>query len=125
MNEKTFARLLLDLNSEDYAKVEEEDDSLKEDPVITNEDFVLGIRPEFISISEGEKIDGEIYGAMPTGMETTVRIAIGNYIVTGVMFGGVVYKLGDKVKVGFKGDNVMLFDRKTGRRIAQGALEIG
>lgn len=91
--------------------------------VLNDDDYVIGIRPEFVT-TEGS-LEGEVYSSMPTGMETTVRIAIGNYIVTGVMFGGVVYKLGDKVKVGFKGDNVMLFDRKTGRRIAQGALEIG
>ena len=63
---------------------------------LTNEDFVLGIRPEFISISPEGKLDGEIYSSMPTGMETTVRVAIGNYILTGVMFGGVAYKIGEK-----------------------------
>ena len=60
---------------------------------------------------------------MPTGMETTVRVAIGNYILTGVMFGGVVYSLGDKVKVGFKGQNAILFSRKSGKIIALGALK--
>lgn len=89
---------------------------------LTDEDFVLGIRPEFVT-TEGN-LEGEVYSSMPTGMETTLRIAIGNNIITGVMFGGVVYNLGDKVKVGFKGNNVVLFDRKTGRRIALGSLEL-
>lgn len=90
--------------------------------VLFDEDYVIGIRPEFITIDGN--IEGEIYSSMPTGMETTVRIAVGNYIITGVMFGGMVYNLGDKVKVGFKGNNAILFDRKTGRKIALGALEI-
>lgn len=90
--------------------------------VLSDEDYVIGIRPEFITIDGN--IEGEIYSSMPTGMETTVRIAVGNYIITGVMFGGMVYNLGDKVKVGFKGNNAILFDRKTGRKIALGALEI-
>jgi len=90
--------------------------------VLTDEDYVLGIRPEFVT-TEGS-LEGEVYSSMPTGMETTLRIAIGNNIITGVMFGGVVYNLGDKVKVGFKGNNVVLFDRKTGRRIALGSLEL-
>ncbi|MCQ2553507.1 MAG: ABC transporter ATP-binding protein [Clostridia bacterium] len=90
--------------------------------VLTDEDYVIGIRPEFVT-TEGT-IDGEVYSSMPTGMETTLRIAVGNNIITGVMFGGVVYNLGDKVKVGFKGNNAILFDRKTGRKIALGALVI-
>lgn len=89
---------------------------------LTEEDFVIGIRPEFIT-SDG-KIDGEIYSSMPTGMETTVRIAVGEYLLTGVMFGGVVYKLGDKVKLGFKGNNAILFDRKSGKIISLGSLEV-
>ena len=92
--------------------------------VLTDEDFVVGIRPEFIEISEKGKLEGEIYSSMPTGMETTLRIAIGNYLLTGVMFGGVVYKIGEKVKVSFKGRNAILFDRKSGKRIAQGSIEL-
>jgi len=89
---------------------------------LTDEDFVIGIRPEFVT-SDGS-IDGEIYSSMPTGMETTIRIAVGEYLLTGVMFGGVVYKLGDKVKLGFKGNNAILFDRKSGRIIALGSMEV-
>ncbi len=89
----------------------------------SDEDYVIGIRPEFVEISDHEKFEGEVYSSMPTGMETTVRVAIGNYLLTGVMFGGVVYKLGDKVKVGFKGNNAILFDRKSGEIIALGSLK--
>ena len=28
---------------------------------------------------------------MPTGMETTVKLRIGEYLLTGVIFGGVLY----------------------------------
>ena len=89
----------------------------------SDEDYVIGIRPEFVEISDHEKFEGEVYSSMPTGMETTVRVAIGNYLLTGVMFGGVVYKLGDKVKVGFKGNNAILFDRKSGEIITLGSLK--
>ena len=89
----------------------------------TDDDYVIGIRPEFVEISDKERFEGEVYSSMPTGMETTVRAAIGNYLLTGVMFGGVVYKLGDKVKVGFKGNNAILFDRKSGEIICLGSLK--
>ena len=90
----------------------------------TDRDFVIGIRPEFVTIDASGKFEGEIYSSMPTGMETTVRVAIGNYLLTGVMFGGVVYKLGDKVKVDFKGKNAILFDRKSGKFITLGSLKV-
>ncbi len=90
----------------------------------TDKDFVIGIRPEFVTIDASGKFEGEIYSSMPTGMETTVRVAIGNYLLTGVMFGGVVYKLGDKVKVDFKGKNAILFDRKSGKFITLGSLKV-
>ncbi|MBQ2478934.1 MAG: hypothetical protein II510_05625, partial [Erysipelotrichales bacterium] len=75
-------------------------------------------------IGEDKGMPGEIYSSMPTGMETTVRAAVGNYILTGVMFGGVVYKLGDKTNVSFKGNNVILFSRRSGRFITLGKLDI-
>ena len=106
------------------AKVDDEDDALQEEPVLTNEDFVLGIRPEFIAISPDGAIEGEIYGAMPTGMETTVRIRVGNYLLTSVMFGGLIYKIGQKVRLSFTGNNVMLFSRVNGKLITEGSLDI-
>ena len=106
------------------AKVDEFED-YGDEVVLTEEDFVIGVRPEFIDIRPDAKIKGEIYSSMPTGMETTVRVAIDNkYLLTGVMFGGVVYKIGDKADIEFKGNNVMLFSRKNGRLITLGHIEV-
>ena len=85
-------------------------------------DFVIGVRPEKVVIDNGG-IKGEIYSAMPTGMETTVRIRIGNYLITGVVFGGITYKIGQHVTVDFSKDGIMLFSRKSGRLLANGALK--
>ncbi|MBR0385429.1 MAG: ABC transporter ATP-binding protein, partial [Erysipelotrichaceae bacterium] len=101
-------------------EVEDYGDEVK----LTDEDFVIGIRPEFVSITPDGKLDAEIYSSMPTGMETTVRVAIGNYILTGVMFGGVVYNLGEKKKIDFIGKDAILFSRSTGKIIGIGALNI-
>ena len=106
------------------ARVEEDDDALREEPVITNSDFVLGIRPEFLEIDQDAPVEGEIYGAMPTGMESTVKIRIGEYLLTGVVFGSTLFTLGAKVRLNIKGDGVMLFDRKSGKRIASGSLKL-
>ena len=107
------------------AKVREDDDTLHEEPVLTNEDFVLGIRPESLKIGENGTIDGEIYGAMPTGMESTVKVRIGDFLLTGVVFGSTLFAIGSKIRLDISGDSVMLFDRKSGRRIVSGSLDLG
>ena len=105
------------------ARVDEIDEALQEEPVLTNEDLVLGIRPEFIDIENGN-VDGEIYGAMPTGMESTIKVRIGGFLLTGVVFGSTLFTIGEKVKLGFKGSEVSLFDRKSGKRIACGRVQL-
>ena len=105
------------------AKVNEEDDALQEEPVLTNEDFVLGVRPEFIEIAPDGAIEGEIYGAMPTGMESTIKVRVGDFLLTGVVFGSTLFKIGEKIRFNISGDKVMLFDRKGGKCIALGSLE--
>ena len=87
------------------------------------EGFVLGVRPELLKLGDGG-IEGEIYSAMPTGMETTVRVRIGNYLLTGVVFGGVLYRIGQRINVSFDTNGIVLFCRKNGRLIAQGAVQI-
>ena len=104
------------------AKVEEEDLSLQEEPVLTNEDLVLGIRPEFIDIVDGGTLSGEIYGAMPTGMESTIKVRIGGFLLTGVVFGSTLFTIGTQVHIDVSGENVMLFDRKSGKCVASGSL---
>ena len=104
-------------------KVVDEDDALQEEPVLTNEDFVLGVRPEFIEIAPNGAIEGEIYGAMPTGMESTIKVRVGDFLLTGVVFGSTLFKIGEKIRFNISGDKVMLFDRKGGKCIALGSLE--
>ena len=104
------------------AKVVEDDFSLQEEPVLTDEDLVLGIRPEFIDITDAGALNGEIYGAMPTGMESTIKVRIDDFLLTGVVFGSTLFTIGSKIKVDISGDNIMLFDRRSGKCIALGSL---
>ena len=105
-------------------KVEEEDDSIVEEVEVTDEDFVLGIRPEAIDIEENGKIDTTIYGAMPTGMESTLKLRVGEYLLTGVIFGGVIYQIGQEESIDIKGKDILLFDRRSGKLICAGSLEL-
>ena len=105
-------------------RVNDEDDGIHEEPVLTQEDLVLGIRPEFLSITGGGNVECEIYGAMPTGMESTVKVRIGDFLLTGVVFGSTLFAIGSKLPLEITGSSVMLFDRRSGRRIASGTLKL-
>ena len=105
------------------AKVEEEDDSLQEEPILTNEDLVLGIRPEFLNITSETPLKGEIYGAMPTGMESTIKVYVNGFLLTGVVFGSSLFTIGEQHSISFTGHHIMLFDRQSGDCIALGSLE--
>ena len=106
------------------AKAVEDDFSAPEEPVITDQDFVLGIRPEAIGIAGSGSLDGEIYGAMPTGMESTIKVRVDDFLLTGVVFGSTLFTIGSQVHVDVTGDNVLLFDRKSGVCIAVVSLKV-
>ena len=105
------------------SRVDDEDDAMQEEPVLTDEDFVLGVRPEFIAINDSGKIKGEIYGAMPTGMESTVKIRVGEFLLTGVVFGNTLFQIGSLVNMDFISDSIILFHRKSGKIIGTGSLK--
>lgn len=104
------------------AKVDETDYAVEEEPVITNEDFVIGIRPECVKLDPDGSIPATIYGAMPTGMESTVKLRVGRYLLTGVIFGGVTFRIGQETGIRIAGDDILLFDRKSGTCITAGSL---
>ena len=105
------------------AMVDEEED-FGDEVELTDEDLVIGVRPEFLSLSDAGALEGEIYSAMPTGMETTVKVRVGDFLLTGVVFGGVLYQIGQKVRLDFRGEDVVLFSRRNGRLITQGSLTV-
>ena len=85
----------------------------------------FGLHISKIDVVSGDlALEGEIYSAMPTGMETTVKVRVGDFLLTGVVFGGVLYRLGQKVRLDFRGDDVVLFSRRNGRLITQGSLTV-
>ena len=106
------------------AKINEEEGfAAKKEDAVKNGDFVLAVRPEFIQLGQEGMFTGEICGAMPTGMESTVKVSTGDFLLTSVVFGGVTFKIGSQIKFNFIGNEIMLFDRKSGRFITHGKIE--
>lgn len=96
----------------------------KDERNISDDDYVIGIRPEFLRIEEDGKLETEVYSAMPSGMETTVKLRVGEFVLTSVVFGGVDYKVNAKANVNVIGKEILLFDRKSQKLIAAGELKL-
>ncbi len=86
------------------------------------EDIIVGVRPEYMLI-EDKGIEATVYSTLPSGMETTVRLQIGEELLTSVVFGDIDYKANEKLYFSFKGNKTILFNKSTGEKVAQGKLE--
>lgn len=88
----------------------------------TDYEYVLGVRPNYITINPDGNIEGEVYSVMPTGMETTLRVNYGNLIFTSVIPGDTIHEIGEKIRFDFVSDKIMLFNNKDGHLISLGSL---
>ena len=86
-------------------------------------EVVVGVRPEFLRVEQGSLI-GHVYATLPTGMETTVKLAVGDEILTAVVFGGVDYPFNSSLNYDIIGNGIILFDKESGNRIGIGSLNI-
>ena len=86
-------------------------------------DLILGIRPEYITNSK-KGIEATVYSSLPGGMETTVKLDVNGTILTSVEFGIIDYPVDTKINVQFTSENIVLFNKSNGRRVANGSLKI-
>ena len=86
-------------------------------------DVVVGIRPEYIHIDEGDRLAGIVYSTLPSGMETTVKLRVNDASLTAVVFGDVDYEVDSEVHFSFH-KAAVLFDKQTGKNISKGMLEV-
>ena len=85
--------------------------------------IVLGVRPEYLRIGTGGGIGATVYSTLPSGMETVVKIKVGEQFLTSVVFGAIDFLVDENVSFDFIGDCCVLFDAESGRRLASGRLE--
>ena len=95
----------------------------KEPISLTGKDVVVGIRPEYIRISDEGARHANVYSTLPAGMETTVKLDVEGTMLTAVVFGDVDYPVDCPVKFDFS-KTAILFDKVTGKNIACGTLEL-
>ena len=90
---------------------------------LTGKDVVVGIRPEYIRISDEGTRRATVYSTLPAGMETTVKLDVEGTMLTAVVFGDVDYPVDCPVKFDFS-KTAILFDKATGKNVACGTLEL-
>ena len=95
----------------------------KEPISLTGKDVVVGIRPEYIRISDEGTRRATVYSTLPAGMETTVKLDVEGTMLTAVVFGDVDYPVDCPVKFDFS-KTAILFDKAAGKNVACGTLEL-
>jgi len=86
-------------------------------------DVTVGIRPEFLPISDNGSIVGSVYSTLPSGMETTVKIKVGDTILSSVMFGSLNYDVDTDIRFSIYSDKILLFENESGRMFASGSMK--
>ena len=99
------------------------DIEVEEEHDVPDDTVIIGVRPEFIHIGS-KGLDAEVYSTLPTGVETIVKVTVGDYFLTGLAYGGVDYQMGAKTSISFEGNQILLYDRKSGKLISDGTLKI-
>lgn len=79
----------------------------------TSSEILLGIRPEHITINKKEGIETEVYVVEPLGRDILVSVKLGKSMIK--VFASPSFKanMGDRVRLNFNPDKIMLFDKKT------------
>jgi len=84
-------------------------------------EFILGIRPQDISIhrkpQKPESIETEIYAIEPLGSETLVDLKLGENIIKVLAREEYAGRIGDKAWINIDTDKIYLFDKKTEENI--------
>ena len=86
-------------------------------------DYVLGVRPEFVHVGD-QGIEATVISSLPSGMETTLSLAVKDITLSAVAFGSVDFKMDSTVHFNFEGNRYVLFDKETQNKLGLGSLEI-
>ncbi|MGN1067071.1 MAG: ABC transporter ATP-binding protein [Candidatus Fimimonas sp.] len=86
-------------------------------------DVVIGVRPEFVRLEVGSSV-GKVYTALPSGMETTVKLSVGETVLTSVTFGSVDYETNQEINYEILGNGIIMFDAETKQNIAIGNVKV-
>ena len=91
---------------------------------LNSENVCVGIRPEVLTISPAGDMEGLAYSTLPAGMETTVKIKVGDTILSSVVFGAIDYETDAAIRFSVSGSGILLFGSDSRQMISIGSLTI-
>lgn len=104
-----------------------------EDAVKRCDSFILGIRPELVSIydeNDGDNskechcVSGVVVSSLPSGMETQLCIDVNGSVLNCMVFGDIDFEVDRRTSIGFDSNKYVLFDGSNGRLVASGGIEL-
>ena len=94
----------------------------EKDFTLPSGNVTVGIRPEFLPIGPDGAFEGTAFSTLPAGMETTVRIKIGEEVLSSVIFGAIDYEADTKIRFSIAGSDILLFDSDSGKMVCSGRM---
>ena len=94
----------------------------EKDFTLPSGNVTVGIRPEFLPIGPDGAFEGTAFSTLPAGMETTVRIKIGEEVLSSVIFGAIDYEADTKIRFNIAGSDILLFDSDSGKMVCSGRM---
>jgi multiple sugar transport system ATP-binding protein len=85
---------------------------------LPNAEYVLGVRPEHVQISDSGPVRGEVYGSEYLGTTQVVTINTREGQVRARLNSGVSVKAGETLGLGFRPEKLSIFARASGRAVA-------
>jgi ABC-type sugar transport system ATPase subunit len=82
----------------------------------TSKAVIIGIRPEDITIGQGE-IQGEIYIVEPLGRDTLVTVDVGGETIKVIAPAGFKADPHERIRLAFSLEKIYLFDKETGKSL--------
>ena len=85
-------------------------------------EYVLGIRPELIRISDDGALAMSAYATLPSGLETTIKLKKGDTIISSIQFGAIDYEVDRELRCDITGDKICLFEKESTDLAAMGSI---
>ena len=82
-----------------------------------SDSLVLGVRPEYVTLSDSSPVRGRVFGTEYLGTTQIVTLDVAQGQIKARLPSGASARVGETVGVAFKSDSLILFDASSGRAL--------
>jgi multiple sugar transport system ATP-binding protein len=84
---------------------------------VSKRDFILGVRPEHVRLSDAAQLRGEVFGTEYLGTTQIVTVTTPHGVAKARLAANIKVAVGDKVGLEFRPDRISIFDASSGQAI--------